>query len=108
MNATGVQTLLKDQETERLRDRRKEARRPFSRPIRVASGPNRREFFNAFSRDISTNGIGVVSQMELRPQTVGWLTINLLNRKALTLRARVLWCEPFGDGWYLTGWEFLD
>ena len=108
MTSTGLQTLLKDHEAERMRERRREPRRAFSRPVRMAFGPNRREFFNAFSRDISNNGIGVVGQMELEPMSIGWLSVNLLNSKTLTIRARVQWCEPFGDGWYLAGWEFLD
>lgn len=107
MTSSDVATLLKDHDSERLRDRRREPRKPFSRRILIATGPNRTNVHPAFSRDVSAKGMGTVGPAELQLNTIGWLTVYLLNKKSVTIEARVQWTESYGS-WFLTGWSFTD
>lgn len=103
-----VQKLFKDRDTEnlRLRDRRTEKRRPFVRPVWITFGPGRRDIHEAFAQDISEKGIAVVGQTDVSERTTGWISVSLISCKLVTVRCRAKWTEPFGDGWFLTGWEF--
>jgi len=107
MLSPDIRTLLKDKDTELLRDRRTNPRRSFARPVRIALGRNRK-VFHAFSRDLSDRGMGIICQSPLDVHEIGWLTVDLLNSRSVTIRAKSKWSEPFGDKWFLTGWSFLD
>lgn len=108
MASSNVQTLLKDHETELCRDRRSAARKPFSRYVQIATGRHRDKLFDGFTRDISHVGVGTVCQTEWTTQTYGLLTIHLLNSRSVVIEAQARWTEPYGKGWYLTGWTFMD
>ena len=103
-----VVELLKENEKELLQERRSVDRKPFVRPVVIAAGRNREQIHDGFSRDISPMGIGIVSQVEWAEQTCAIIQIHTIRGKRVTLRACVRWTRPYGDGWFLTGWNFLD
>lgn len=108
MTVATIQALLKDHEQEVMRDRRSVRRKPFVRPMQIASGRHRNEIYEAFSRDISHVGLGTVSRVEWPRNTIATLTVHSLNKQALTFDAQARWNEQFGSEWFLTGWTFLD
>ena len=108
MTSDTIQALLKDHETELMRDRRSACRKPFVRPIQIAAGRHRDELHDAFSRDISHIGIGTISRIEWPMNAVARLTIYALNNRQISIDAQARWTEPFGQDWFVTGWIFLD
>lgn len=109
MSAGTIQFLLKEYETEVLHDRRSVRRKPFVRPVVIRAGRNRDEIHHVFSRDISSVGIGVISQVNWAENTVAKLSIeSIAKKRTVTVEAQARWTEPYGEGWYITGWKFLN
>jgi hypothetical protein len=87
-------------------ERRSVARTPFVRPVRIVTG--RQETHDGCSRDISKNGIAIMTRSEWKPSTIATLAIHSLKRRPDTVKAEVRWCQPFGEGWYVSGWRFIS
>ncbi|MBI3837730.1 MAG: PilZ domain-containing protein [Planctomycetia bacterium] len=85
------------------RDRRSEVRYPFFRPLSIRVDG---KCYSAFSREICTSGIGLLHNFEPRlgeveisiPSQRGWL---------VRVRTRIVWCRPCGEGWYISGGDFI-
>lgn len=106
MPIQSVVDLLKDNEKELLQERRAADRKPFVRPVTIVAGKNQNDIHKAFSRDLSTLGIGLISQVEWPDQTMAVLEIESLKGKKLALRSIACWTRPYGKGWFVTGWKF--
>ena len=108
MALTTIQQLMKEHEAELLRERRSADRKPFVRPIVIATGRDHDSVHHGFSRDISQIGIGMVTRDEWEEGTHAILTIHSLAKRVVRVSAEVRWCQTYGEGWYLSGWRFLD
>jgi hypothetical protein len=107
MLLAGIERLLKENETTLMRERRSQDRKPFLRPVTIVCGRDHQESHIGFSRDLSQVGIGLISPEVFQPKSVATLKIHSLFHKEVIVSAEVRWCEPFGDGWYVSGWSFL-
>lgn len=100
-----IERLLLEIQRSRLTERRTEARHPFVRPVAIfqsTAAP-----MHGFSRDISRVGMTVIVDEPLSVGTVAILQIHSLQGLPVCLRCDVRWCDPYGRGWYQTGWKFL-
>ncbi len=87
-------------------ERRASQRVPFFRPVNLAieDGGQMREF-SCFSRDVSLDGIGLLHNMPLES---GSVLISIAGESRLTrIHGEIVWCKPCGEGWYLSGAEFV-
>jgi hypothetical protein len=92
--------------TNDLDNRRFAARYPFFRPVIVSNDDNSIHQFEAFSRDISATGIGLLHNM---PLELGFVTLRIENSSGVSiLPATIAWCNPAGHGWYMSGAQFID
>ena len=107
MPFSGVQQLMKENQTALLRERRASDRIPFVRPVKIVHGRNHDEVREAFTRDFSPVGIGIVSDVEWPTAKIAELRIHSLMGKELVVKAEVRWCKPYGEGWFLVGWSFV-
>ncbi len=104
-----VRQLIRENEHERSRERRSIDRQPFVRPVQILVGRNREFIFDGFSRDISSLGMGVISQQEFPIGQVATLSVHPLGEDTeAAIRARLRWSREFGEGWYWSGWMFLE
>lgn len=87
-------------------DRRGAARYPFFRPVMLASADAELGPHHAFTRELSTTGVGLLHSVKLTP---GDITVTIVhdNGRLASLPAELLWCRPCGEGWYLSGAKFL-
>lgn len=104
--SAAVDQLLKENQASLLRERRASSRTTFTRPVTIVAG--RKPPTIGFSRDISSQGLGVIDQIEWTKGTIAEIEIHSLFGRNVTVRAEVRWCDSFGTGWYVTGWHFLD
>jgi hypothetical protein len=88
-------------------DRREAPRQSFFSPVTLSLDGATHLQFSAFARDISPLGIGLVHIMPLEKGEV-IVTLRLPSGKTVKLRAEIVWCKDFGDGWYASGGRFLD
>ncbi|MGD9648528.1 MAG: PilZ domain-containing protein [Pirellulales bacterium] len=85
-------------------ERRQTVRYPFFRPVTVRTDMFRKH--SAFTREISTDGIGLLHRVEFRLGKVDVLVPNSGGTTA-RLRVHILWCKPCGEGWYISGGRFI-
>jgi hypothetical protein len=107
MTNGAVDTLLREQQTTTLRERRAVDRQPFVRPveiIHVRAGATQ----SGVSRDVSRHGISVLTPDPLTPGAIAMLHVHSIFGRPLEVRAQVRWCDSFGDGWFASGWYFLE
>jgi hypothetical protein len=62
----------------------------------------------AFTRNISGMGVGVVSDIKFDEGRVAYLKIHSLETKPMKFLATCRWSSNFGDGWFTSGWNFLN
>jgi len=108
MVVANVEGLLKENESELLADRRSVRRTPFTRPVQMAAGRDRDKLHDGFTRDISAVGVGIISGVQWPDRTVAQLTIHSTKGKPLVVEAEARWTQPYGNGWFLTGWAFVS
>ena len=93
-------------EQEYLGEQRAFNRQPFFRPVTLTAVEGEWQQCSAFSRDISPQGIGLLSNVPVeRRECI--LTIPRKSGAPVHLRAEMLWCAHCGDGWYVSGGRFL-
>jgi hypothetical protein len=83
---------------------RRSDRHPFFRPVSIRTADNHR--YSAFSRDISAVGIGLLHNFQMPVGEVD-VAISKPQGYSVPVRVRIAWCESCGEGWYLSGGEFL-
>jgi len=86
-------------------ERRCKVRYPFFRAVTLiadADGHN----LSAFTRDISRSGIGLLHNMRL-PMGPATLAIPSEQCGLMRVRIDIVWCRPCGEGWYVSGAEFI-
>lgn len=101
-----LQTLMFEARSDDQLDRRGAARYPFFRPVRIVPAEGRLAEHTAFTRELSTTGVGLLHNVRLRP---GLVTIALRTQDGdeVRLPTEILWCRPCGDGWYVSGGKFI-
>ena len=105
MSKVVIQQLIKENESLLLRERRSVDRIAFVRPVIIQ--PSRSsDTINAFSRDISPRGIGLVSPAPFEPPSMVTLKIHSFKGQNKVIQAESRFCEEFGEGWYLVGFIF--
>ncbi len=100
----GIHELVVEAHQDVRKDRRAETRYPLFRQIRLQVGGG--EPCVAFTREISTVGVGLLHNLQLTP---GEVELSIPSKKGYSIRVRtkILWCQPCGEGWYISGGQFV-
>lgn len=84
--------------------RRLRERHPFFRPVTVKNAQGPGSQVSAFSRDISSEGIGLLHNEPVeRCRTILEIPTS---QGTLEVSTEIRWSQPVGDGWYLSGGRF--
>jgi len=98
-----IHELILEAHQDNLRDRRTAARYPFFRRVAIrGEAPS----IVVFSREISSVGIGLFHNVELTPAEFE-LAIPSKRGYSIRVRTRVVWCAPCGEGWFISGGQFV-
>ena len=100
-----IDRLLIEIQRSRLTERRTEPRHPFARPVRIHL-PHE-SILTAFTKNISAQGIGIISDVSWQPGSISTLEIHSTSGAPVVLRSEVRWCDEYGKGWFLVGWKFI-
>ena len=103
-----IDRLLRERQATILRERRSIERQPFVRPVFIVSHRNGDVQIGGFSKDMSPHGIAVISPNNWQSGTLATLSIHSLFGAQVNIRAEARWSEPYGEGWHITGWHFVD
>lgn len=65
---------------------------------------------SGFSRNVSATGIGLITKFQIDDKSVAVLSIERLgpNSKPATILSECRWCRPYGNNWFLSGWQFIS
>lgn len=90
-----------------VEERRAEKREPFFHPVNLVLAKDPQRQFSCFSRDISTNSIGLLHCM---PLELGEVVLKIRSDLCgeVHIRSEIVWCSPCGEGWYLSGARFNE
>ena len=101
----GIIGLIVEAEKENQRkNRASDHRYAFFRPVQVSTDDGR--CFEGLSRDISTIGIGFIHHVEL-PECEVDIGISSDRGYTVRIRTRVVWTQSRGEGWYISGGQFV-
>ncbi len=100
-----IERLVMEAQRARFTERRTEPRHTFVRPVSIYQGD--KAGLECFSKDISTLGIGIVTQQEFEVGAQAILRIHSVSGYPVFVRSEVRWCDRFGKGWFVTGWKYI-
>lgn len=101
---TAVYEILREARAGEKLEYRETVRYSFFRPVTIHAGT---KSFSAFSREVSERGIGLLHSAELQPDNVE-VIIPTEQGYSVRIRTQLLWTHPCGEGWYISGGEFLE
>jgi hypothetical protein len=108
MAIDAIERLLREIQAVNLRERRSIDRKPFCRPLKITIGRDQDKVHEAFSRDLSSRALGLIGRHEFGPNTIATIHIHGVKGRDVVVRAELRWCQPFGEGWFESGWSFLE
>lgn len=63
---------------------------------------------DAFSRNISATGIGLITNQQVAERTVAIVDVERLHGPVVSILAECRWCKAYGENWYFSGWQFIN
>lgn len=102
-----VDQILDEETRAKIGERRDSSRQQISRPLRIQPRDEQERDLTAMSRDISGSGLGVISVDGFEMGTLARIEISRLKGAPSVVLAECRWCDPFGNGWFLSGWNFV-
>ena len=98
-----VYEILREAQANDKKEVRSQERYAFFRPVTVHVG---KQQISAFSREVSETGIGLLHSSALPLEEVE-VTIPTEQGYSVRIRTRMFWCEPCGEGWHISGGQFV-
>lgn len=103
---SAIEKLLDEERRFEQTERRATVREPVARPI-IVRPQGTEEQFSAFSKNISTQGIGLISKDKFRPEMTAKIEIYTTGGDSPVFISELRWCQPFGKDWFASGWHFI-
>ncbi|MCA9084342.1 MAG: PilZ domain-containing protein [Planctomycetaceae bacterium] len=98
--------LILEAQRAKFTERRTEPRHLFVRPVKLFVGSN--PVVTAFSKDLSKQGIGIITDLQIAEGTIAVISIHSTTHHPVNVKCELRWIDAYGRGWYLTGWKFLS
>ena len=102
---TVLRPILSEAREEDERENPTHARHPFFHPVTIALDEGLQ--LSAFSRDLSAQGIGLLHYTPIPLEEVE-IRIATGRGYLVTVRTRLTWCRPCGDGFFVSGGNFTS
>jgi hypothetical protein len=75
-------------------------------PVEIKRGTGE-EYVRAFSRNISSEGIALISDLPFEDGERATLTIHQTAKPGSRVVSKCRWCKPFGKNFWVSGWQFM-
>jgi hypothetical protein len=101
-----IRELVQEATAESIAEQRRKQRMPFFRPatMMISDQGNSREV-SVFTRDICSQGIGLLHDSPLEVESVE-LGVPDVTSRCDDLRLKIVWSKDVGQGWYISGGQF--
>jgi hypothetical protein len=100
-----IQPLLTAPPAEERREEGLGIRYPFFRTVSITT--HKGECQEAFCRDISADGIGLLHRIALAPGEIA-IAFTAEDECVTTFKVRIVWCSPYDEGWHISGGQFVS
>lgn len=97
--------FLEDRRKEQL-DRRAATREAFCRPVEIRVQELSRTI-SGITSNLSALGIGIITSEEI-PECTAKIEVFTERAVASPILSELRWCRPFGNGWFVSGWKFVQ
>jgi len=102
-----IDDIINEEDRFMMSERRDGNRKPITHPIKIKPCNEPGKVYSGISRDISSQGIGIVGQLEWEPDTMAKIVIGRLDETHSIVVAKCRWCDKFAAGWFVSGWNFV-
>jgi hypothetical protein len=102
-----VDQILDEETRSMICERRDASRQSITRPLLIEPRDDSRRTVDAFSRDLSSQGVGVISRDAFKQGTMARILISRVNGPPSVVLAECRWCDRYENGWFLSGWTFV-
>ena len=102
-----VEGLLRDGRDYERTEHRAVNRQSLVLSVLITPGSSH-EPIEAFSRNVSTAGIGLITDQPMPERRTATLTIERLDGTSVKVFAECRWCKAYGKKWKMSGWQFLS
>lgn len=103
-----VEELLREDRQLTVLERRSYHRQPFVRPVTITPTRGVQIPVVGFSKNISQAGIGILCMKGIPEKLIARIDIHRTSGKPFSVLSECRWCDDFGDGWHISGWNFLN
>ena len=100
-----IEGLFDEDRQFELDERRLSIRESFSRPVKIQLS-DRDEVYDGFSKNVSFEGIGIISRTRFEIGTEASVIILSSRANNPVFVSKLAWSKPFGEGWHVSGWKF--
>ena len=87
-------------------ERRSQQREPLLAMALIQTDRETDRWLTGLTRDVSDEGIGLMHSFPLDECTEVVVKISYAKRRSVLLEVMIEWCEPIGEGWYISGGRF--
>jgi hypothetical protein len=87
-------------------EQRRQDRTPYFCPVTLKFDDDTPYRFSAFTREICSSGVGLLHPMDIKPGEVT-VTFRPYPNEVIRLAVQIHWCQPCGEGWYISGGTFV-
>lgn len=98
--------IAEDTQYDRI-ENRSSLRHKFIRAVDLQLRDSGREI-PAFSRNLSADGIGVITNEMVAEGEMAVISIAPLGQGEVLLLGKCRWCKSYGENWFLSGWQFIN
>lgn len=100
-----IKELIREEFSFEQNCRRSIAREHFVRPVSVKIADD--SPFLTFSKNFSSQGIGLICNRSIDEGQTAELSIYRLKTEPVVITAECRWSRKYGDAWFLSGWRFV-
>lgn len=88
-------------------ERRACGRTPFFYPAVFRLNENDTHQYSGFIRDVSPVGLGLLHGTPMDRKVIA-VTTQFRDDPPVSVRLKIAWCRPCGEGWFISGGHFVE
>lgn len=104
--ASSVEKLIDEERRRERSERRSASRTPFTAPVLIRFR-DQTESIVAISKDISIQGIGLITDQDFAPGATAKLELRSPYGPPQIFLSELRWRTELGHSWYISGWHFV-
>ena len=102
-----VDDLFAEDRRSQQADRRAVNRVLFCRPVQIRAR-DWKHTISGITNNLSAIGVGIITLEAIPEFSSAKIDIFSETVRQSTILSELRWCKPFGNGWFVSGWKFVQ